>query len=176
LYQPKNIKYGFVILCPDHSISMLKTTAYSIQSKYQDIPYICVVDSSATTQDVSEMKKICPTYKGTSTVTSLINVGIRHAPAEWNFLVFAGTTVRQKMNEKYAFFMESEKDVMFPISDNKTNFIDATLNGLLMNKKFFKEVGELGNDGELIDIKCDWACRAMIHGVKFKSIIGAKLC
>ena len=176
LYQEKTIKYGFVILCPDHSISMLKTTAYSIQSKYKDIPYICVVDNSASTEQVAEMKKICPTYKGISTVTSLINVGMRHALSEWNFLVFAGTTVRHKMNEKYAFFMNSEKDIMFPISDNKTNFIDATLNGLLIHKQFFRQVGELENDGELLDIKCEWACRAMSHGAKFKSLIGAKLC
>lgn len=176
IYQEKEIKYGFVILCPDHSISMVKTTVFSIQSKYENASCICVVDNQATKEDVALIKEICPVYKGGSTVTSLINVGMRHSPTEWAFLVFAGTTVRSKMNQKYSFFMNSEKDVVYPVANNKNNFIDATLNGLLINKKFFKEVGEFEEEGSLEEIKCEWACRAMAHECKFKSIVGAKLC
>lgn len=176
MYSHKSLKCGFVILCPEHTIGLLKTTANSIKVRYPELPLIFATDDTATAADMKEMKEICPTYKGKATFSSLINVGMRHAPAEWNFIVCAGATLRWKMDERFAYFVDSEKDILFPIAENKTNFVDATLNGLFINKKTWKEVGEMADVGTFEAIKLMWAIEAIDKGVKFKAIAGSKIC
>ena len=176
MYSHKALKCGFVILCPEHAIGLLKTTMNSIKSRYTDIPVICATDDTANVEDMKEMNTLCPTYKGKTTFSSLINVGMRHAPAEWNFIICAGATVRWKMDQRFAYFVENEKDILFPIAENKTNFVDATLNGLFINKKTWKEVGEMADIGPFEVIKLMWAMEAIDKGVKFKAIAGSKLC
>ena len=119
---------------------------------------------------------ICPTYKGKGTYSSLINVGMRHTLADWNFIICAGATVRWKMDRKFSYFIESEKDILFPIAENKIYFAEATLNGLLINKNTWKEVGEMNDDGSLEMVKILWALSAIDKGVKFKAIAGSKIC
>lgn len=165
-----------MIISQDNSLSLLKTTVNSIKSRYEDQQYICVASGNATTDDVAAMKQICPTYKGKSTITSLINVGLRHAPTDWAFIIFAGSMIPQKLNDKFSFFINSEKDILFPVVQGKTNFIDGTWNGLLLNKKTFREVGEFDDSGELFQVKCEWAAKALENGCKFKGIIGIKVC
>ena len=176
IYQPKQLKTSFVIVCPDNSLSLLKNTANSIKSKYYDLPFICVANGAATPEELAEMKLICPAYKGKTTISSLINVGMRHAPAEWVFIVFAGSNLPQKLDAKFAFFVNNEKDILFPVVQRKTNFIDGTWNGLYLNKKNFKEIGEFQEIGELDEVKCDWAGRALEKGCRFKAIVGNKVC
>lgn len=176
MYSHKSIDYGFVILCPEHAVNLLKCTANSIKTRYKEIPYICATDNSANTEDLKEMKAICPTYKGKNTFSSLINIGMKNAPAEWNFIICAGANVTWGISEKFAYFIESENDVLFPIADKKYNFIEATLNGLLINKKTWKMVGPMENEGEIEMVKAIWGCKALEKGVQFKAIAGAKIC
>lgn len=176
MYQHKDLKCGFVILCPEHTVGLLKSTANCIKTRYPNLPVICATDDTATAADMKEMKDICPSYKGKSTFSSLINVGMRHAPADWNFIVCAGATVRYKMDERFSYFVDSDKDILFPIADGKTNFVDATLNGLFINKKTWKEVGEMESVGPFETVKLMWALTAIEKGVKFKAIAGAKIC
>ena len=176
IYNHKDLNCGFVILCTEHAVNLLKSTVNSIKSRYPGIPMICAVDNTATTDDLKDMKSFCPTYKGKNTFSSLINVGMRHAPAEWNFIVMAGVTVRWKMDQKFSFFIENEKDILFPIVDGKTNFVDATLNGLFINKKTWYEVGEMDEKGEFEYIKANWGYRAIKNGTTFKAIAGSRMC
>ena len=80
------------------------------------------------------------------------------------------------MDQRFAYFFENEKDILFPISDGKTNFVDGTLNGVFINKKTWKEVGEMSDEGSLEEIKLFWALDAIDKGVKFKAIAGSKIC
>ena len=176
LYSHKDLNCGFVILCPEHGVSLLKSSVNSIKSRYPNSTIVCATDNSATADELKEMKLLCPTYKGKNTYSSLINVGMRHATADWNFILMAGVTVRWKLDGKFSYFIESEKDVLFPIFDNKTNFIDATLNGLFINKNTWKEVGEMDEKGEFDHVKAFWAYRAIMCGVKFKAIAGTRMC
>lgn len=176
MYSHKSLKCGFVILCPEHTTGLLKSTVKSIKCRYPKLPMVCATDESATVADIKEMKEICTTYKGKSTFSSLINTGMKHAPAEWNWIVCAGVTVDWKMDYSFSYFTESEKDILFPIVDKKTNFVDATLNGLFINKKTWKEVGEMANVGTFEEIKILWATLAIEKGIKFKAIAGCKIC
>lgn len=165
-----------MILCPDHAVKLLQSTANSLKNRYVGVPFVCVTDDTANAQDIKEMKQICPTYKGKGTFSSLINVGMNHAPAEWNFLVCAGATVRSGLDRKFAFFIDSEKDILFPIAENKAHFVDGTLNGIFMNKKTFKEVGNWNEKGDLALVKTLWALDAIDKGCKFKAIANSKIC
>ena len=176
MYTHKNLKCGFVILCPEHKVGLLKSTVKSIQCRYLDCPIVCVTDDSATALDMKEMKDICVTFKAKSTFTSLINKGMKHTKGEWNFIVLAGSTVSWDMNGQYSYFIDNEKDILFPIVNRKTNFVDATFNGLFINKKTWKEVGEMENEGTIEEIKILWATKAIEKGVRFKAIAGSKIC
>ena len=138
--------------------------------------FICATDDSAKPRDIKEMKDICPTFKGKNTFSSLINVGMKNAKSEWNFIIFAGSTVRQRLDEIFFVFVDSNKDVLFPIAEHKFDFINGTLNGLLINKQTFKEVGDIEETGGLEFVKTIWACKAVEKGCRFKAISGAKIC
>ena len=101
---------------------------------------------------------------------------LRHATGEWVFTIFAGTTLRPKLDQKFGFFVASDKDVIYPVANGKFNFLEATLNGLFINKKFYKEVGEMQDDGPLEMVKAEWAMAAMDKGCKFKAVVGSKMC
>lgn len=173
LHTHKPLECGFIILCPDHNINLLQSTAKSIQARY-NIPYICVVDDSA--KDTKELKAVCPTFKGRKTFSSLINTGFKHAPAEWNIIVMAGTKIRANLDQKFSLFVENNKDILFPLANNKMNFVDGTLNGLFINKKTFKEIGDMPEEESLELVKAMWGYMAAAKGCKFKAIIGSKMC
>lgn len=176
LYTHKSLNYGFVILCPDHAVNLLESTANSIKSRYPGISYICATDDTANAQDLKEMKQICPTFKGRGTFSSLINTGMKHTPADWTFLVCAGVTVRAKLDLRFSYFINSEKDICFPIAENKYNFVDGTLNGIFVHKNTFKEIGDWKEFDNLEWVKTLWALSAIDKGCKFKAIAGCKIC
>jgi len=176
MYDYKELNYGFIILCSEHKINLLTTSVNSIKRNYNDVPLVCISDNTANNNDLLEMKKLCPTYLGKDTFSSLINVGIRHAPADWNFIICAGTSVRGRLNDKFSLFIENDKDILFPIANKRFNFIDGTINGLLINKKTFKCVGDMGEDSNFEHVKISWAIKAIEKGCIFKAIANSKLC
>lgn len=176
IFTEKSLKSSFAIVCPDNSPSLLGNTANCIACRFPEVPFICVANGSATAAEMSEMKAICPAYKGSDTISSLVNVALRHAPAEWVFVVFAGSTIPPKIDEKFGFFVGGEKDILYPVVHRMTNFIDGSWNGLYLNKKNFRDVGQFMESGELHDVKCEWASRALEAGCRFKGIVGIKVC
>lgn len=176
MYQYKKLNFGFVILCSERAVKLLQSTANSIRRKYPGVDYVCATDDSANARDLKEMKNICPVFKGKNTFSSLINTGIKNAKAEWNFIVFAGITIPPKLDLRYFGFVEDKKDILFPIVENKSDFISGTLNGILINKETFKYVGNIDNEGSLDFVKTIWACKAISKGCKFKAIANIKIC
>jgi hypothetical protein len=176
LYAPKNLNFGFVILCPEHNVTLLQITAKSIKGRYPDSPIVCAVDESATKQDLDAIKQICSVAKGKQTFSSLINAGVAKIKSEWIFFVCAGAIVTSKIIQRFSLFVESEKDVLFPIANNKFYFPEATLNGLFLNKSFFKDIGPWEETGNLEFVKILWALKAIEKGCKFKSISNSKIC
>ena len=175
LYQPKELKYHFVILCLDDNVSRIRTTLSSIKAGY-NCHCSVVVSENVHEDDVSEAKRIIlPVTVGGKTVTSLINAGMRNGGPEWNLLVVAGTWVRPGLIHKYSSFVESEKDILFPVIDRKYTFIDGTINGILMHRKTFQEVGDFADDNPLDICKTFWTIDAIEKGCRFKAIVGSKL-
>lgn len=174
---------GVIVLCPDRSLGGLKNTAGSVKHHMWDRECIAVAGSDVTKDELEQMEQYCTkAYKGKNTITSLVNKGFRHLKHEWGFIVFGGSRVQPFLERKFASFAKAETDVLYPIVEQRCNFVDGSFNGVLINKKFFKSVGKMPeddlqkegvNDFELA--KLFWAADASAKGATFKGIIGMRV-
>jgi hypothetical protein len=177
LYQCKTINSGFVIICPNSNIGQIKTTVNSIKHNYIGSKYICIVPKRCHDCEVKEISNLCQTHRGGDTITSLINEGLSKSPSdEWNFIIVGGSWVRGFLDKKYSYFIESEKDILFPIVNRKLNFVDGSINGILIHKKAFVDIGPFGNDNPLEICKLFWGIVAVEKGYRFKAVLGAAVC
>lgn len=178
---------GFVILSPEPNVGRLLSTVRSINKHYgEETPRICVVAKKTPPTVLTELKTVCPAVRGRDTITSLINIGMRKGHKEWNVVVMEGVWVRPRLNFKYANFLESSKDVFFPIVPDydregipirlNNTFVEATLNGLCIHQATHKEVGDFGDEENIEFAKMMWAITAQEKGCKFKAVLGAKIC
>lgn len=154
------------------NLTSLKLTAKSIAKNYEGIPFFAVVPKSATKEEIEIFKEICPIIKGKNTIASLINTGIKNGNDEWNLIIFAGNWIKSKVDYKYFKFINSDNDVLFPIVNGKYNFLDGSLNGLMINKKFFNKINKLSEKEDLDICKLNWAMSVIENKGVFKAILG----
>ena len=174
--RPKfSFDFGFIILCHNDNIDSLRSTANSIKNNYPGLPFVGIVTSKADKEEIVLMKEVCKIYKGGKTYTSLMNKGMRYGYKSWNMFVMAGSFVRHSVDKKIGYFLKDDKDIIFPIIDKKTDFVDCTLNGLLINKKTFNKIGKFEEEESLQMCKLLWANQAMKYGCKFKAILGYQI-
>jgi len=185
LYQNSIQNLGFIILSPEPNLGRLKSTHNSVIKNYGvNTSVICIVPENIQ-EDLDEYKKICSTYTGKNTITSLINKGFFNATNSWNMLLMEGTWVKSNIDKKYSKFMKSDKDILFPVvcdydlqgmpSKIYKEFWNCSLNGLMIHKKTFLEIGYLSDD-DLEESRLMWHLIAEKAGCEFKSILGAKIC
>ena len=176
MFSKKKIKCNFAIICLDDDVSRIKTTASSIKANYPQHSMTCVVQEGTREDDVEMVETICPVFVGGKTITSLINTALRNGGPEWNLIVVAGSWVQKNIDHKFAYFSESNKDIMFPVSNRQCNFIDGTINGIMMHRSTFDEVGKFSDANPLEICKMLWAMKAIENGCKFKAIVGTQIC
>jgi hypothetical protein len=174
---------GIVVLCPDRNPAALKNTVGSVRYSLYNRDCIAVVPKDTSPKEIQECKTHCENiYKGKETITSLVNVGMKRLKQEWGFVVFAGSRVMHFLERKWDTFVKSDKDILYPIVDRKCNFVDGSFNGVLFNRKFYQEVGDIPdtpmekpglNDFEFA--KLLWASDALNKGAIFKGIIGMRI-
>lgn len=171
-----------MILCPERNLGGIKNSLGSIQHSSYDRKSICILPGDTSPTELKSVKTFVETHKGSNTVTSMINVGMKKCKSEWAFLMFSGSRVPPHIEEKLELWAKKETDVLFPVVDRKCDFVEGSFNGVLINTKFFKKVGEFPsatmekvglNDFELS--KMLWAVDAIEHGVTFKAIVGLKI-
>jgi hypothetical protein len=173
MYKYKNLRYGFVIICADCKIDCLKNTINSITTLYPTAKTVAVLADNCKQEDFDDIAKLEPTYRGGIQLSSMINAGMRHSCDEWNFIIISKGWLRGRIDTKYSYFIESEKDILFPILNRKLNFIDADLNGMFIHKKSFVDIGEFINTKSLEVSKTIWSFSAVEKGYRFKGIVGA---
>jgi hypothetical protein len=177
MFETKNLDFGFIILCPEPNIGLLKGTVRSLDFSHGGCPYVAVVPGSTKPEAIKEMKELCEVYRAKDTITSLMNTGMRHAPSDWNILTIGGTWIRKRLSTRYSRFIEEDSDVLFPIFEKQYDFRRATLNGLCIHKKTFKKAGAFPDKGEIHHCKERWALYATaLCKSKFKAILGASIC
>lgn len=188
-FKIKELSFGFVVIAPEHNIGRIQGTVRSIKNRYRHNTHItCAVDETTTISELEEIKKIkeiSNVVKGGGTITSLLNTGLENGHKEWNIIVIAGTCVRPTLDHKYSVWIESEKDILFPIVTDYnregfpikiySDFYDGTLNGLCIHQKTFNQVGKF-TENQLEISKKFWGLVASDKGCVFKAILGAKIC
>lgn len=189
LPKPANLKkpidcydFGFLVLCPEKNLGGFSTTVRSIKHNYPYAPILGIVGNNATQQEMDEMNSHSESIKGSNTITSLINVGMKNTKAPWNVIVFAGSWIRSSLYTKFDAFVKSEKDILFPVVDWHYNFVDGSMNGIILHRDTFAEVGDFPTDnvqqyegGDLEFSKIWWALGALEKGCVFKAIVGMKI-
>lgn len=174
LYKYKDLKYGFIILCPNLNIGHLKDAISSIDIYYPEAKTVIVLPGHCKKEDIETISKLKKIHKGDETIASMINTGIKHACHEWNFILFSKGWVKNKIDIKYSYFIESEKDILFPIINRNLNFAQADVNGMFVHYKSFQDIGDFPDMKDLYISKLIWANKAIEKGYKFKGIVGAK--
>ncbi len=184
-FTKKELSFGFVILSPEHNIGRVQGTVRSIRNRYKEsVPISCVVGEDTKPSELKELKAVCPTTRGKKTITSLLNAGIKRGHNAWNILVIEGAIVRPKLDQKYFYWVEGEKDILFPIVVDYNrdgmpvkiyrDFNEASLNGICIHQKTFKEVGDF-TENPLQRSKEYWSYEASSQGCRFIAILGAKM-
>ena len=178
-------KINFVILSPEPNIGRLKCTVRSIRNNYpKSSNIVCSVEKSIKKPQLEEMNEVCQTFRGGSTITSLINKGMKESE-DWSMMIIEGAYLPRNVENRYFKWICSEKDILFPIIINHDrfgipnkilcSFDECTLNGLMIHKKFFFEVGKLTENPLKVSRKF-WALDAIDKGAKFKAVLGVKIC
>jgi len=173
LYQSSKLDMTIAILAHEKTMADIKRTFDSfanLQFDYKRI--LCVSEQSEISSPIFDNTVLC---KSGNCMTSLIDAACKIAKTEWLFFVFAGSYMPKNADNKNSKYAQDYKDVVFPVVNRQWNFVDATMNGLLISKQFHEEVGDFGSGNHLDITKLIWADRAIQKGVKFKAIVGAKL-
>lgn len=172
-----SLDLGVIILCPDRKEASLKITVSSVKYHLYNRDVISVVGNDASPHDFKKFKELCPTYKGRETLASLINTGFKRLEHEWGLLIFAGGRFCQFTERKF-YFAQDEKDILFPVVDINRSFLNASLDGVLINKKTFDAIGdwpEYTHENGFDDSKLVWTAGAQEYGCKFKAIVGLRI-
>jgi hypothetical protein len=178
------LNFGFVLLAPDGNIGSIKCSFGNIKGIYPDAKIVCAVGAETPDVVIEEIQRVCPTYKGGKTITSLINIGNEKAESDWNVTLMAGALLRKGMVGRLFGHVENEKDIIFCISPQydrmgrptalNSDFPESTLNGFTINKKTFADLGGF-TDNPLELSRFFWAYDAINSGHMFKGVLGVKI-
>lgn len=169
LIQPINLNLTVCVICTGFASQAIKRTIESCFYLDHKSENMIIV------KEDFDKNQIDPSWGnlivGGNSITEMIDLGCKNAKTDWVYFVLAGTRLQKRIDSKNALHVSSYKDVLFPVINRKWNFIDATLNGLLLNRKFHAEVGDFGSGNDLMITKLIWADKALSLGVKFKAIV-----
>ena len=104
----------------------------------------------------------------------LFDKAITQSTKDWCFIVLSGLHLPKSIIRKFSDFVESEKDIIFPVKNRLWDFLKNPIECLLINKNFYNEIGFFGKENPEDVIKLLWANGAIKLGGTFKSIVGVK--
>lgn len=168
LYKEKDLDITICIISMDGDFSKIEKTKKTTEFLAKKYPSIGVIPESRQIVPSS-----LPVYQGGNCVTSMIDQAMHSCLSEWAYIVFAGSVIKKQIDKKLSLYVEAKNDVLFPVVDRIFNFVTGSMNGILLNKEFYNEVGEFGSGNSLQDTKVLWAERALNKGVRFKAIVNA---
>ena len=168
LYCEKDLDITVIIISVDGDYSKIEKIYNSTNFLSKNYKSIALIPDGRSIEPCS-----CKVYTGGNCITSLIDFGIEKADSEWAYCVFSGSVIKKSIDKKLGKYVETEKDVLFPVVNRIWNFIDGSMNGILINKNFYQSVGKFGSGNTLQNTKLMWAERALEKGVQFKAIVNA---
>ncbi len=167
---------GFIILCPQRNHGGLRCTAQSIQSLFPDSHALSVVGEDAHDSELKEFNREVRTVRAGKTITSLMNKGLSESRSKWNFMIMAGTRMKHGVMKKFMYFAKDERCILYPVVDRKWAFDEASINGIMLHKAAFEDIGPFAEKENDIDlVKLFWAMEAIEKGYCFRAIVGGRL-
>lgn len=171
IYFEKDLNLTVGILAANKTFEQIRATYESLGALKFPVQRLVNIPED---QDSSELKTRKYNFiQNGKTLTSLIDGLCREAKTEWIYFAFAGRRVQKNIDSKLSLYVNDYKNVIFPVVKRVWNFVDGSMDGLLINKKFHEEVGDFGDADDLEITKLMWAGKAIEKGAKFKAIVGA---
>lgn len=171
-----------IVLGPEVQEVDLRVTVHSIELFTYNRPKFAVVDAYTAPSDYAKLKKYCSVFKAGTTITSLINTGVKRAQRDWLYFVFAGGRIPNGIEKKWATFCKDDKDILYPLAAPYYNFVQGPFSGVLVNRRFFQSIGEMANIEASADdfndfefIKTVWLNDAIALGATLKGIAGIRV-
>ena len=164
-------EYGFVILCPNVNVRHLENTVESIKTYYAESKTLVVLAGKCDLKSTTKVRNLSQLVVAEENLIGMLNKGLELSICgEWNVVIRNLRWINSNLEKKFFTFMESDKDIFFPITRKNWNFSKFDLNGLLLHKKTFSDVGEFPPADSLEESKLLWAGKAMEKGYKLKGI------
>lgn len=175
LYKLKPLDIAFIVLSHDGDSGKVRSTVRSIKRNY-NFPVTVVMSDEAHSEEVARAEALCEVVRGGKTITSLMNAGMDNCKNQWGLMAMSGSHIPRNFDNKFSIFVESDYDILFPVMDRRCNFVDATLNGLMISKVSWDKIGPMASKNNLEICKLFWALGAIEAGCRFKAVVGAKIC
>jgi hypothetical protein len=168
MFDLKSLEMEVVIISPSGNDREEAITASTVVNLVKTYDFFVIAPNNTSKKEYKYT-----TFFGENSIAALCNEGIRRCRKDWAYIVFAGSKIRKYVDLKLSKYVESDKDVVFPVVNRKWNFIDGTLNGMLINKNFYSSVGNFKDLNDLQLTKLEWAEKALAKGVRFKAIVNS---
>jgi hypothetical protein len=166
---PKKLDMSLCVISVNRTVQEInKSFESAFYLDYDCGKILCVKpDFDTTGVDLENVKVL----RHGESMTEMVDFACKNSVTEWIYFIFAGTKLAKKIDTKNAMHVTSHKDILFPVINRRWNFVEANLNGLLLNKNFHEEVGDFGAGNDLMVTKLIWADKALQHGAKFKGLV-----
>jgi hypothetical protein len=170
MYEPIEFNYTLGVLSLDCNPYAINKTINSSQFLYLKHDTKIIIPQDKASEFKMEGREL---IQGGMCITSMIDSACSNSSTDWVYIVLAGTTILKGVDCKISKYIKSDRDILFPVVDRIWNFVDGSINGLLINRHFHGEVGDMGFGKNLQYTKLIWADKAIQKGAKFKGIVGA---
>lgn len=157
------MQINFIIIFKEKE--KLKITLDSLKSNYPESSYTLI------SSDIEGSENGHKILKGKN-LMSCINIGMFNGWKEWNCILTPQTTwVKDYLVKRYASRIQGYKDIFYPVMNQQINFTDNNLNGIMIHKKAFNEIGGFPENVSFEESKILWANNALDRKCQFKGVI-----
>lgn len=164
---------GFIILCLQDVPSEVRLTLARIRNLFKDAHIRLAMPLRLACDEMERYKSFkAPIDMSEGTITGMMNLSVLNSECDWNLILVAGANVTQNLVQKYLYFCRQEKDFVYPVVDRKWNFAEASINGILYNRKLTPKAPEIEPD--IFMAKAAWGAEVVRNGGQLKAIVGAK--
>jgi hypothetical protein len=174
MYEPKDINVSMAIVVTDKNSNKINETLkhnYNYYCKYNKI----LITNNKKIDYYNNGEKYHIYETNSYQILENYDIAMKNCNTEWCFLLQAGTYLTKNLIKKLSMFIFSDKDIIFPVKNRVYDFIKNPLNGLLINKNTYNNIGVFGKDNPEDIIKLLWAADAVKFGCTFKAIVGCKI-
>ena len=168
-------KFDFLILAPTFNAKQIQDTIKSLRIYYPENHFIISCSIHFDKEQVKWVKDLdhrnIVIKKGGTTICGLINAGEKEIKNEWFFVFVAGSRIKNKIDKKYFSFIK-DKEIGYSVVERRMYFYEASLNGMLLSKTSFKDIGEFPDiSPDISGCKSVWLGEGQEKGYKFKGLV-----